>query len=160
MIADKIIPYEKLVAWRRSKAVFAKIVVATNGCFDPLHAGHVSLLEKAKARGQILIVGVNSDAAIRQLKGKGRPFCAEQHRLSMLAALESVDAAVLFDDPCAAVFLERASPDIYVKGKDYSYLKLNPAERTVLDDLKCGIQFIDSGIKLHSTEWIRAHAKA
>ncbi len=94
-------------------------VVATGGCFDLLHAGHVSLLQAARSLGDCLIVCLNADASVRRLKGDGRPLNCEADRVGMLAALECVDAVTVFaeDTPCTA--LERIQPDIWVKGGDY-----------------------------------------
>jgi rfaE bifunctional protein nucleotidyltransferase chain/domain len=94
-------------------------VVATGGCFDLLHAGHVSLLQAARSLGECLIVCLNSDASVRRLKGDGRPLNHVADRVSVLAALGCVDAITVFseDTPCAV--LERIRPDIWVKGGDY-----------------------------------------
>jgi len=94
-------------------------VIATGGCFDLLHAGHVSLLQAARSLGDCLIVCLNSDASVRRLKGDGRPLNHEADRLDVLAALGCVDAVTVFseDTPCAV--LERIRPDIWVKGGDY-----------------------------------------
>jgi D-beta-D-heptose 7-phosphate kinase/D-beta-D-heptose 1-phosphate adenosyltransferase len=95
-------------------------VVFTNGCFDLLHPGHVELIEKAKALGSILVVGVNTDAsARRQGKGDGRPVRSEQQRVRMLAALEAVDYIVLFDEPSVLPLVQRVAPDVLAKGGDY-----------------------------------------
>jgi rfaE bifunctional protein nucleotidyltransferase chain/domain len=94
-------------------------VVATGGCFDLLHAGHVSLLQAARSLGDCLIVCLNSDASVRRLKGDGRPLNHVTDRVNVLAALGCVDAVTVFgeDTPCAV--LERIQPDIWVKGGDY-----------------------------------------
>jgi rfaE bifunctional protein nucleotidyltransferase chain/domain len=94
-------------------------VVFTNGCFDLLHPGHIRSLELARALGDVLIVGLNSDASVRQLKGEGRPVIAERERAEILAALESVDAVVIFDDLTPREVIARLLPDILVKGGDW-----------------------------------------
>jgi len=94
-------------------------VVFTNGCFDLLHPGHIRSLELARALGHVLIVGLNSDASVRQLKGKGRPVISEHERAEILAALESVDAVVIFDDLTPREVIARLLPDILVKGGDW-----------------------------------------
>ncbi|MFZ1703905.1 MAG: D-glycero-beta-D-manno-heptose 1-phosphate adenylyltransferase [Saprospiraceae bacterium] len=94
-------------------------VVFTNGCFDILHKGHVVYLEEAKQEGQILIVGVNSDASVKKLKGQHRPIVTEEGRVSVLAALESVDAVILFDEDTPLQLIQNIGPDILVKGGDY-----------------------------------------
>jgi rfaE bifunctional protein nucleotidyltransferase chain/domain len=94
-------------------------VVFTNGCFDLLHPGHVGSLEQARALGDALIVGLNSDASVRQLKGPGRPVLPERERAEILAALESVDAVVIFDESTPREVIARLLPDVLVKGGDW-----------------------------------------
>jgi len=94
-------------------------VVFTNGCFDLLHPGHIRSLELARELGDALIVGLNSDASVRQLKGEGRPVIAEHERAEILAALESVDAVVIFDDSTPREVISRLLPDVLVKGGDW-----------------------------------------
>jgi rfaE bifunctional protein nucleotidyltransferase chain/domain/rfaE bifunctional protein kinase chain/domain len=95
-------------------------VVATGGCFDLLHAGHVSLLCQARALGDCLVVCLNSDASVRALKGSGRPVAGERDRARVLAALDSVDAVLIFEERTPAKLLERLRPDVWVKGGDYA----------------------------------------
>ena len=95
-------------------------VVVAGGCFDLLHAGHVSLLESARRLGDCLIVAINSDASVRRLKGQGRPVVAQSDRAALLAALACVDAVVVFDDDSPVGMLEQVRPDVFVKGGDYS----------------------------------------
>ena len=94
-------------------------VVFTNGCFDLLHPGHVRSLELARELGDALIVGLNSDASVRQLKGEGRPVVPELERAEILSALESVDAVVIFDDLTPREVIARLLPDVLVKGGDW-----------------------------------------
>ncbi|MEW6101806.1 MAG: D-glycero-beta-D-manno-heptose 1-phosphate adenylyltransferase [Candidatus Omnitrophota bacterium] len=94
-------------------------IVFTNGCFDLLHFGHIKYLEDAKKMGDVLIVGVNSDASIRRLKGKSRPVISERDRAYTLAALESVDYAVIFNEDTPIRIIESLKPDILVKGADW-----------------------------------------
>ncbi|WP_344733258.1 D-glycero-beta-D-manno-heptose 1-phosphate adenylyltransferase, partial [Spinactinospora alkalitolerans] len=102
-------------------------VVAAGGCFDVLHAGHVSLLRRARALGDGLIVCVNSDAAIRRLKGPERPLTPLHDRVRVLTALECVDAVAVFDDPTPSGLLDRLRPDVWVKGGDYAITSLPEA---------------------------------
>jgi len=95
-------------------------VVFTNGCFDLLHPGHIRSLEQARGLGDALIVGLNSDASVRQLKGAGRPVLPERERAEILAALECVDAVVIFDDLTPREIIARLLPDVLVKGGDWS----------------------------------------
>lgn len=94
-------------------------LVFTNGCFDILHAGHVDLLERARQLGDRLVVGVNSDASVRALKGPDRPFISEADRVAVLRALRSVDEVILFDEATPAALIERIAPDVLVKGGDW-----------------------------------------
>ena len=96
----------------------SQTIVFTNGCFDVLHMGHVSLLAKARAKGDILVVGLNSDESIRANKGPDRPVCTEQQRAAVLAGLESVDYVVIFNDNEPIALLDKLRPDILVKGED------------------------------------------
>jgi rfaE bifunctional protein nucleotidyltransferase chain/domain len=95
-------------------------VVFTNGCFDLLHPGHIQSLESARSLGDALIVGINSDASIRQLKGPGRPVLPELERAEILASLESVDAVLIFDEPTPQRVIAALLPDILVKGGDWA----------------------------------------
>jgi D-beta-D-heptose 7-phosphate kinase/D-beta-D-heptose 1-phosphate adenosyltransferase len=95
-------------------------VVFTNGVFDLLHRGHVEYLEEARALGDRLVVGVNSDASVRRLKGPSRPIVGEADRLALVAALACVDLAVLFADDTPLRLIEAVQPDVLVKGGDYA----------------------------------------
>ena len=110
-----------------------KRLVVTNGCFDLLHLGHVTYLETARQQGDALLVGVNSDAAVRQLKGPERPVTPEDDRAAVVAALESVDGVCIFAESTATRFLAAAQPDIYVKGGDYTLDTLNQDERRTVE---------------------------
>ena len=138
----KIISLEALAAWRNSLQTGQKRLVVTNGCFDLLHAGHVAYLEAARNLGDALLVGVNGDAAVRALKGPGRPINNENDRAALLAALEAVDAVCIFPDMHAAGFLTLARPDIYVKGGDYTLQTLNQEERSTVERAGGRIAFI------------------
>ena len=130
---DKIIAWDKLPAWRRQFRTTGKNLVVTNGCFDILHLGHVSYLETARTFGDALLVGVNGDEAVRQLKGKGRPVNSETDRAAVLAALESVTGICIFPEKTMTKFLAAAQPDIYVKGGDYTLDTLNQDERRAVE---------------------------
>ncbi|HVU26920.1 MAG TPA: D-glycero-beta-D-manno-heptose 1-phosphate adenylyltransferase [Verrucomicrobiae bacterium] len=130
---DKIIAWDKLADWRRRFRATGKKLVVTNGCFDILHLGHVTYLENARNFGDALLIGVNGDAAVRGLKGTGRPVNSETDRASVLAALESVDGVCIFVDKTATKFLAAAQPDIYVKGGDYTLETLNQDERLAVE---------------------------
>jgi rfaE bifunctional protein nucleotidyltransferase chain/domain len=95
-------------------------VVFTNGCFDLLHPGHIQTLEAARGLGDALVVGINSDASVRELKGDGRPVVCEQERAEILAALECVDAVVIFNDLTPRETIAALLPDVLVKGGDWA----------------------------------------
>lgn len=130
---EKIIPWDKLPAWRAAVRAGGKRLVVTNGCFDLLHLGHVTYLEAARNLGQALLIGVNGDEAVRGLKGPNRPLNEEQDRAALLAALESVDGVCIFSERTATRFLAAAQPDIYVKGGDYTLETLNRDERRTVE---------------------------
>jgi D-glycero-beta-D-manno-heptose 1-phosphate adenylyltransferase len=118
--ASKIVSRERLrelLAEHRSAG--AKIVFA-NGCFDTLHVGHVRYLEGARREGDILVVGVNSDSSVCNLKGLGRPILPESARADLVAALRAVDYVVLFSEPNVEALLESLHPDVHAKGTDYT----------------------------------------
>ncbi|PYS93811.1 MAG: D-glycero-beta-D-manno-heptose 1-phosphate adenylyltransferase [Acidobacteria bacterium] len=97
----------------------ARIVLA-NGCFDILHVGHVRYLEAAKALGNLLVVGINSDEQVRRLKGPGRPFVPERERAEVIASLRAVDLVTIFNEPTVEALLAALRPDIHAKGTDYT----------------------------------------
>lgn len=116
--ATKIRSPEDAARWRARQA---GPVVFTNGIFDLLHAGHVHLLEAARAEGAALVVGVNTDASVRRLgKGADRPVVAEAERARLVAALACVDCVVLFDEDTPLALIRRLRPDVLVKGADYA----------------------------------------
>ena len=129
----KIVPWDQLPEWRAAFRATGKKLVVTNGCFDILHLGHVTYLESARRLGDALLVGVNGDAAARQLKGEGRPVNSEADRAAVLAALASVDRVCIFKEPTAVTFLAAARPDVYVKGGDYTLDTLNQEERRTVE---------------------------
>ncbi|PLS69239.1 MAG: D-glycero-beta-D-manno-heptose 1-phosphate adenylyltransferase [Cyanobacteria bacterium M5B4] len=105
-------------------------LVLTNGCFDILHAGHVRYLTQARAQGRSLVVGLNSDRSVKQLKGESRPIVTENERAEVLRALKAVDAVVIFDQLTADGLIATLRPEIYVKGGDYTPETL-PEAKTV-----------------------------
>ena len=106
---------ERMREWRAAGLT----VVFTNGCFDLLHIGHVTLLDAARREGGRLIVGINSDASVSRLKGPSRPIVPEHARARVLAGLEAVDAVVIFDEPTPLELMVALKPDVIVKGGDY-----------------------------------------
>ena len=128
-LREKIIPFDELISWGDSRRKEGKRIVATNGCFDLLHPGHVLYLQQARLEGDLLVVGINGDASVRELKGPTRPLNSEHDRAMVVAALESVGAVTIFPQVRATEFINRVKPHIYVKGGDYSLETLNPEER-------------------------------
>jgi D-beta-D-heptose 7-phosphate kinase/D-beta-D-heptose 1-phosphate adenosyltransferase len=116
----KAISWEWLLDWRARARREGKTVVWTNGCFDLLHVGHVRNLQAARCCGDFLVVGINSDASVRQLKGPGRPLVPADQRAEVLAALECVDFVVIFDELTPEAALFRLQPDVHCKGADYA----------------------------------------
>ena len=117
-------------------------LVATNGCFDLLHVGHIRYLQTARRLGDALVVGVNGDASVRALKGESRPLNRELDRAEVLAALECVDFVTIFPDVRATGFLRHARPAIYVKGGDYKPETLNAEERGALEQMQTEIRIV------------------
>jgi len=111
-----------------AKKEAGELIVFTNGCFDILHVGHIRYLKKAAALGDKLVLAVNSDSSVRELKGKNRPLVPEAERMEMLAALEMIDYLVLFSEIDCRAVLEAVKPQIYVKGGDYRIEDLPEAE--------------------------------
>ncbi|MCU0787226.1 MAG: adenylyltransferase/cytidyltransferase family protein [Verrucomicrobia bacterium] len=132
---DKWVPWDQLATWRQAVRQTGRRLVVTNGCFDLLHLGHVTYLEAARNQGDLLLVGVNADAAVKALKGPGRPVNPEEDRALVLAALESVSAVAIFPDATATLFLSLAQPDIYVKGGDYTLETINQDERAMVESV-------------------------
>ena len=138
---------ESLASQVRSWKKEGLSVVFTNGCFDILHLGHITYLEEAGDTGDKLIVAVNSDASVKRLKGKNRPIQDETSRLSILAALEAVDAVILFHEDTPINTIQAIQPDVLVKGGDYQ------PEEIVGSDL-----VIQNGGKVMSLSLLKGHS--
>ena len=120
MTIEKLKSLDEIVSIRRGFRASGKKLVFTNGCFDILHVGHVRYLNLARACGDALVVGLNSDSSVRQLKGPGRPIVPELERAEVLSALASVDYVFLFEDTTPQRVIDTIVPDILVKGADWS----------------------------------------
>jgi rfaE bifunctional protein nucleotidyltransferase chain/domain len=120
LAGDKVVGLDTLLRLRPEWRAAGKVVVWTNGCFDLLHTGHLHSLQAARALGDVLVVGVNADASVRQLKGPGRPVVPAAQRVELLAALECVDYAVLFEELGPEALLARLQPDVHCKGAEYA----------------------------------------
>jgi len=138
----KIVELEELSDRCRKLRAAGKKIVATNGCFDLLHVGHVRYLQAARAFGDILAVGVNGDRSVRELKGTGRPLRSENDRAEILAALQCVDLVTVFPEVRATQFLAAVRPAVYVKGGDYTADTLNKEERSILGKAGAEIRLI------------------
>ena len=119
-VLSKIITAEKLAARLDKARKCGKKVVFTNGCFDILHAGHVRYLAAAAAEGDLLVVGMNSDASVRLIKGDRRPVVHQNHRAEVLASLGCVDYVVIYDAPQPLELIQVLKPDVLVKGADWT----------------------------------------
>jgi rfaE bifunctional protein nucleotidyltransferase chain/domain len=115
-ILDRQALQRRVAEWRHE----GQTVVLANGCFDLLHVGHIRYLKAAKALGGRLVVAVNSDASARRLKGEGRPLMPEQERAEIIAALENVDAVVIFSEPDVRALVREIRPQVQAKGTDYT----------------------------------------
>jgi rfaE bifunctional protein nucleotidyltransferase chain/domain len=120
----------------------AKKLVLTNGCFDLLHTGHVRYLQAARALGDALIVAINSDRSVRELKGPTRPLNSEEDRAEVIAALRCVDGVTIFDDLRVSQVIKELHPAIYAKGGDYTIDSLNESERQALQECDAKIHIL------------------
>src|SRR5437867_9420318 len=137
-----------------------KKLVATNGCFDLLHVGHVRYLQAARALGDFLAVGMNGDRSVRELKGSGRPITREPDRAEVLAALQCVDSVTIFPQIQATRFIAAVRPAIYVKGGDYSSETLDEEEREVLKEIGAEIRLIPFDVGYSTSRLIEQICKA
>jgi D-beta-D-heptose 7-phosphate kinase/D-beta-D-heptose 1-phosphate adenosyltransferase len=126
-IDQRVLPRERLAPIIAERQASGARCVFTNGVYDLLHIGHIQLLARARALGDLLVVGVNSDASTRRLKGPSRPLIPQEERAAMLAALTMVDYVTIFDEDTAGETITALRPAIYVKGGDYA--AVNPSER-------------------------------
>jgi D-glycero-beta-D-manno-heptose 1-phosphate adenylyltransferase len=138
----KIVELEELSNRCKEVRSVGKKIVATNGCFDLLHVGHVRYLQAARALGDLLVVGLNGDRSVHELKGAGRPITTQSDRAEILAALECVDLVTIFPEIRAMKFLAAVRPTVYVKGGDYSSETLDDEERAVLKEIGAEIRLI------------------
>ena len=131
MLCQKIYHRSELTLLLQDAKAAGKVVVTTNGCFDVLHLGHLRYLQAARALGDLLVVAVNGDSSVRQLKGQNRPLVPELERAEMLAGLECVDYVVIFPELTPMSLLSELKPSLHVKGGDYKLAQL--VEREVVE---------------------------
>jgi rfaE bifunctional protein nucleotidyltransferase chain/domain len=119
-VVSRILDRNRLIARVAIARKNGAKVVLTNGCFDLLHVGHVRYLEGARALGDLLVVGINSDEQVRRLKGEGRPFMPERERAEIIASLRAVDIVTIFEEPTVEELIRAIRPDVHAKGTDYT----------------------------------------
>ncbi len=141
-MSPKIVGLDQVAHHCKKLRAAGKKLVATNGCFDLLHVGHVRYLQAARALGDFLAVGLNGDPSVRELKGSGRPIAKESDRAEILAALQCVDLVTIFPQLRATRFIAEIRPAVYVKGGDYSSETLNEEERAVLKEIGAEVRLI------------------
>lgn len=141
-MSPKIVELEKLSDRCEKLRLAGKKIVATNGCFDLLHVGHVRYLQAARALGDLLVVGLNGDRSVHELKGAGRPITTQNDRAEVLAALACVDLITIFPEIRATKFLATVRPAVYVKGGDYTSETLDEEERATLKEIEATIRLI------------------
>jgi len=153
---EKIVSREGLHAILEEHRRAGRKIVFANGVFDLLHAGHVRYIQAARAEGGLLVVGVNSDASTRNLKGDGRPILTERARAALVAALEAVDYVVIFDELDVNSLLRELQPDVHAKGTDYTADTVPERELAVLLGIRVAIV---GDPKQHSTRDLLARVR-
>ena len=148
-----LIPGDHIEAFANALRAAGQRIVFTNGCFDILHAGHVRYLAAARAHGDVLILGLNSDASVRRLKGATRPVNDERDRAEVVGALRSVDAVVIFGEDTAETLIAKVRPDVYVKGDDYTRATL--PEARIVEGYGGAVVFIPLVAGKSTTDTIR-----
>jgi D-glycero-beta-D-manno-heptose 1-phosphate adenylyltransferase len=156
-VPKKVIPRqglrEQAAAWRRS----GELLVLANGCFDLLHVGHIRYLRVAKQLGGRLIVAINSDESVRALKGEGRPLIPAEERAEILAALEDVDAVVIFPERDVRAIIHEIHPDVQVKGTDYTVDSV--PERDAVLQYGGRVEIVGDPKDHSASELIRSHLR-
>lgn len=142
MHQGRIVDAAEMSALRDRLDAAGQRLVFTNGCFDLLHAGHVRYLQQARGLGDALVVGLNSDRSVRELKGEGRPLNPQDDRAEVLAALSCVDFVVIFEGKRATHLLRAVRPHVYAKGGDYTPESLDAEERGALDECGAKIEIL------------------
>ncbi len=145
IITNKLFDYDTLTRWLHRWRLINKTIAFTNGCFDILHVGHLASLLKAAQEADILVVGVNSDASTKRLKGDTRPINNQQDRALLLAALVVVDAVVIFDEDTPLELIKLVQPDVLVKGGDYTLDQIVGASEVIAGGGRVVINAIENG---------------
>ncbi|HNY92835.1 MAG TPA: adenylyltransferase/cytidyltransferase family protein [bacterium] len=157
---EKIVTEEQLKRRLQRERRAGRLIVWTNGVFDILHAGHVTYLERAAALGDVLVVGLNTDASVQLNKGPLRPIVPERERARLLAALACVDYVILYGDQSPVELIGRLKPDIYAKGGDYTVETINQPERRLMEGLGGRIELLPGVPGLSTTHIIERILKA
>ena len=153
---SKLVPWDQLLAVRADARKAGRVVVWTNGTFDLLPPGHVSSLQAARALGDLLVVGLNSDSSVRGYKGPSRPILTQDERAAMLAALECVDYVIVFDEPTPEAALARLQPDVHCKGAEYAPPHGRPVpERAVVEGYGGRIEYLPLVPGLSTTDLLK-----
>jgi rfaE bifunctional protein nucleotidyltransferase chain/domain len=156
---DQLVAHDDLESLGNEYAAAGKKLVLTNGCFDLLHTGHVRYLQQARECGDALLVAVNSDASVRELKGPARPLNGELDRAEVLAALRCVDHVTIFTGKRVTEVISKLRPSIYAKGGDYTVETLDPGERAALEAVGAEIRLLQL-VPGRSTTSLLERAKA
>jgi rfaE bifunctional protein nucleotidyltransferase chain/domain len=152
----KHLGWPDLLAAREDLRRAGRVVVWTNGCFDLLHPGHVASLHAARALGDVLVVGLNSDSSVKANKGPSRPILTQHERAAMMAALECVDHVLVFDEPTPAAALSRLRPDVHCKGAEYAPPHGRPVpERAVVEGYGGRVAYLPLVPGVSTTELLR-----
>ena len=150
---SRIVNRDELIERVASARRQCRTVIFANGCFDPLHVGHVRYLAGAKALGDLLVVGLNSDRQVERLKGAGRPLVPENQREEIIASLEAVDLVTIFDEPTVESLLLALRPDVHAKGTDYTVETV--PEREIVKSYGGKVAIVGDPKDHSSTELIR-----
>jgi len=152
---DKLKTFEELKEEIEKLKKQGKRIVWTNGCFDIIHVGHIRYLQKAKSCGDVLILGINSDDSVRQIKGPSRPINPENERAEIMSELKSVDYVLIFGDKDTTRYLEILKPDVYAKGGDYTIDTINQDERKIVESYGGKIALFPADTQNSTTDIIK-----
>lgn len=150
----RVLSLDEAAALAAELRLAGRQMVFTNGCFDLLHSGHVDYLQRARALGDWLLVGLNGDDSVRLLKGPGRPIFPERDRVAVLASLRCVDAVVVFQEPTAEALVSVLRPHVYVKGGDWATGERRPPEAAIVEAYGGQVVFLPYLVGRSTTEVI------
>lgn len=156
-IPAPILDRDEITRFAAERRAAGESIVLANGCFDLLHVGHVRYLSEAKALGDVLVVGINSDLQVAKLKGPGRPAVPAEERAELIAALRFVDAVTIFDEPTVTELILAIRPDVHTKGTDYT--EANVPERDVVISIGGRVAIVGDPKDHSSSEMIDALAR-